>query len=308
MTHAPAVIVVGSVNVDLIVRVPRLPPPGVTVTGGSFLQAPGGKGGNQAAAAARLGARTTLVARVGDDPLGRYAIADLMSAGVDTAEVKATPETNTGVASILVDAAGENLIGVASGANHALTADDVREAFAALADDFAVVVASLEVPLAPVQEAAACARERGWPFVLNPAPAEPLPDALLSMTAVLTPNQHEIGQLGARAPRDLLDVGVASIVVTRGPEGVELVTSERHHVFPAYPVTPVDTTGAGDAFTGALSWSLARGDDLHAAVTVANAAAALSTQGIGARGALPDAASLAALLSTATVALQPGRT
>ena len=298
MTRAPVVIVVGSVNVDLIVRLPSLPPPGVTVTGGSFRRAPGGKGGNQAAAAARLGARTTLIARVGDDDLGRMAVADLVSAGVDTAEVRATPDTDTGVASILVDAEGENLIGVASGANHTLTADDVREAFATLAHDFAVVVASLEVLPAPVHAAAACAHERGWPFVLNPAPAAPLPDALLRMTAVLTPNQHELRQLGAHTAHDLLDAGVESIVVTRGADGADLVTRERHDRIQAYPVTPIDTTGAGDAFTGALSWALARGDDLHAAVIVANAAAALSTQGHGARGALPDAASLAASCSS----------
>ncbi|HEY6762501.1 MAG TPA: ribokinase [Baekduia sp.] len=293
-----SVIVVGSVNVDLVVRLPRLPPPGETVTGGTFRQTPGGKGGNQAAAAARLGAATTLIARVGDDPHGRLARADLDAVGVDTTWMTATAGADTGVASILVDAAGENLIGVAPGANDALTAGDVRAAFAAQGQDgSAVVVASLEVPLEAVEQAAACARERGWPFVLNPAPARPLPAGLLRMTTVLTPNQHEVGRLGdARTPDDLLAAGVDAVVVTCGGDGVRLVTRQGHDAIPAHPVTPVDTTGAGDALTGALAWSLSRGDDLRTAVGIANAAAALSTRADGARGALPDSASLAAIL------------
>lgn len=297
-TQPPRVVVVGSVNVDLVVRLSRLPGPGETATGGRFLQAPGGKGANQAAAAARLGADTTLIARVGDDPFGHDAIGDLAAAGVDTKHVSTTSGEATGVAVILVDATGENLIGVASGANHALTADDVRRAFTALPQEFAVVVACLEVPVGAVEAAALCAHERHWPFVLNPAPAAPLPQTLLEHTAVLTPNAHEADQLGAGDPRELLRAGVGAVVITRGADGADILTDTdaATHV-PAYPTLSVDTTGAGDTFTGALAWALARGDDLPTAVVTANAAAALSTQGLGARGALPTADDVLQLLS-----------
>lgn len=283
----------------MVVRLPRLPAPGETATGGRLLQAPGGKGANQAAAAARLGADTALIARVGDDPFGHDAISDLAAAGVDTKHVSTTSGEATGIAVILVDGGGENLIGVASGANHALTAADVRQAFSALPQEFTAVVACLEVPVDAVEAAALCAFERHWPFVLNPAPAAPLPQTLLEHTAVLTPNVHEADQLGAGDPRELLHAGVGAVVITRGAYGADILTDTcaTIHVS-AHPMLSADTTGAGDTFTGALAWALASEDDLPTAVVTANAAAALSTQGLGARGALPTADDVLQLLSS----------
>src|SRR5918911_3403391 len=174
----PRVVVVGSVNVDLVVRLPRLPRPGETVSDGTFTVTAGGKGGNQAVAAARLGADVVLVAALGDDDHGRTARDDLEREGVDTRLVTTAPAA-TGVAVVLVDETGENLIAAAPGANALLSAEAVAAALAGLPDGPAVVLACLEVPLPAVEAAAESAARRGWPFVLNPAPASPLPSDLL---------------------------------------------------------------------------------------------------------------------------------
>jgi ribokinase len=306
LADGAAVVVVGSVNVDLVVSVPRLPAPGETVIGGRFQRAPGGKGGNQAVAAARLGARTWLVGCVGDDDLGRDAREDLREAGVDTGLV-GVGRAPTGVAAVLVDRVGENAIAVASGANDELDPETVRSACASIPSPDAVVLASLEVPDAAVLAAAQAAAARGWPFVLNPAPARPLAAELLRRCAVLTPNQQEATALGVSSVQDLLAGGVGAVVVTRGAQGADL---HRQHQpvwhQPPFAVRALDTTGAGDAFSAALAWALARGRSLEEAVQVAAAVGALSTQAVGARASLPDQAALDRFLATGQPARQGG--
>jgi ribokinase len=281
------VVVVGSINVDLVARVEKLPGPGETVIGATFVQTNGGKGANQAVAAARAGADVVLVGMLGDDDLGRQARAALDAEGVDTSHV-GTGSAHTGVALILVDSEGENLIAVASGANDDVGSDAVSTAFDAIGEE-AVVLSVLEIPDAAVVAAAKQASQRGWPFVLNPAPARTIAPELLSMCTVLTPNEHEAPSLGAATTAELLDRGVGAVVVTMGAKGAEIhrAGQEPEHVAAAR-VTPVDTTGAGDAFSGVLAAALAEGHDLRTAVAWANAAAGLSTVKVGAREGMPS--------------------
>jgi ribokinase len=289
------VIVVGSVNVDLFTYVARLPHPGETVVGGRFARAHGGKGANQAVAAARLGARTLFVGAVGNDDLGRAATDALGQEGVDVSQVR-TVDGHTGVAQIIVDAKGENLIAVASGANDGVTGDMVGESLDRVAMDNAVVCSVLEIPDEAVFAAARIASARGWRFVLNPAPARPVTAELVALCSVLTPNQHEVAQLGL-STSDMLEAGARSVVVTRGADGADLIRAEREvHHQPSHQIKAVDTTGAGDAFSGALAWALAEGADLERAVEIATIAGARSTVRPGARSGMPTRAELEAAL------------
>ncbi|MGY1782005.1 PfkB family carbohydrate kinase [Geodermatophilus sp. SYSU D01036] len=297
-----SVTVVGSLNEDVLVAVGRLPGRGETVVGREAVRAPGGKGANQAAAAGRLaGSGVAMVGRVGDDPAGERQRAALADAGVDTALVLPTPGQPTGSATIPVeDGSGENLIVVVPGANGELTPDDVDVPAVHRA---AVVLLQLEVPLATVQAAADAAPGT---VVLTPAPPQPLPPELLRRVAVLVPNEHELVQLadadpGPRTPAELAalarTLGAAATVVTLGARGALVVPEDGPVLLQAPPpVEPVDTTGAGDCLCGALGAALARGADLAGAVREAVAAAALSTTGPGARGALPDADAVRAVL------------
>jgi ribokinase len=289
------VIVVGSVNVDLTTRVRSLPRPGETVIGGTFAQAPGGKGGNQAAAAARLGARTWLVALVGGDDFGDAARRDLVTAGVDVSEV-GTARAHTGIAEILVDEDGENMIAVASGANEEMTGPRVEEALARIGGRGAVVLSNLEIPDTAVTAAARWARANDCVFVLNPAPARRVAAELLELCAVLTPNEHEARALGQGSAGGLLERGARAVVVTKGATGADLLRpgAPVHHQ-PAFPVEVVDTTGAGDAFSAALSWSLAEGNAIEDAVRHAAAAGALATRAAGARAGFAEPAEVEAL-------------
>lgn len=307
-----SVTVVGSLNEDVLVAVGRLPGRGETVVGRDAVLAPGGKGANQAAAAGRLaGSAVAMVGRVGDDPAGERQRAALADAGVDTALVLATPGHPTGSATIPVeDGSGENLIVVVPGANAALTPDDVDVAAVQRA---AVVLLQLEVPLATVQAAADAA---SGTVVLTPAPPQPLPPELLQRVAVLVPNEHELVQLAGadpapRTPAELAalarTLAAAATVVTLGSRGVLVVPEDGPVLLQAPPpVEAVDTTGAGDCFSGALGTALARGADLAGAVREAVAAAALSTTGPGARGALPDAAAVADVLPRVPAATRVG--
>jgi ribokinase len=292
------VIVVGSINVDLFTYVDRLPRPGETVIGGTYRQAHGGKGANQAVAAARLGADVALVGMVGEDDLGRSAITELDREGVNLDDVRIA-HNHTGVAQIMVDAQGENQIAVASGANYDLTGDMVAESLGRVDADKAVVGAVLEVTEEAVLAAATVAAERGWTFVLNPAPARALSNQLLAHVAVLTPNEHEVSELGASSPEDLLDAGAGSVVVTKGSKGADLIRRDMpiHHQ-PGFEVRAVDTTGAGDSFSGALAWALADGRQLEDAVEFAAASAALSTMHPGARAGMPSRAQTEEFLRT----------
>jgi ribokinase len=295
------VVVVGSINVDLVVRVPHLPEPGETVIGGTFTLTHGGKGANQAVAAARLGAITYMVGAVGDDDFGRQARFTLLAEGVDVSWVKVSSK-HTGVAQVIVDQRGENLIAIASGANSTLNAGYVQQALGALPARRGVVLCNLEIPLESVIAAARAAREKGCLFVLNPAPAMPLPAELLRLCDVLTPNEHEVQALGKSSVAELLEEGVGAVVVTRGGQGADLlVAGEPVHHQPAFPIEVVDTTGAGDAFTGTLGWALAGGRTLQEAVRLAAAGGALATRRLGARSAMATRAELEALASSEPV-------
>ncbi|SFQ01416.1 ribokinase [Geodermatophilus dictyosporus] len=298
-----SVTVVGSLNEDVLVAVGRLPGRGETVVGREAVLAPGGKGANQAAAAGRLaGSGVVMVGRVGDDPAGARQVAALREAGVDTSRVLPTPGTPTGSATIPVeDGSGENLIVVVPGANAALTPADVDVPEVQRA---AVVLLQLEVPLDAVQAAADAA---SGTVVLTPAPPQPLPPELLARVTVLVPNEHELAQLagtepGERSPAELAglarSLGAAATVVTLGARGALVVPEDGPVVLQAPPpVGAVDTTGAGDCLAGALGVALARGADLRGAVREAVAAAALSTTGTGARGALPGPDAVRELLA-----------
>lgn len=291
-TPAPGlVIVVGSVNMDLVFTgLQSLPRAGQTVSATGFETLPGGKGANQASAAAAAGARVELVARVGSDSLGDAALSDLQARGIGLAGTSRV-DGPTGVAGVLIDEAGENVVIVAPGANAALGPDSA----AGIDEHRAVVLACLEIPLPTVLAWARLARERGWTFVLNPAPARPLPPELLQLVDVITPNQTELAALGN--PQKLLEQGIGAVVVTLGAEGARLHTASGTVHQPAYPVHVVDTTGAGDAFNGALAAALAEGQALLDAVAFAAASGALATRRVGARSALASRDELLALLS-----------
>jgi ribokinase len=280
------IIVVGSINADLVVRAERLPAPGETVTGGRFSRHGGGKGANQAVAAARLGARVAMVGAVGDDDLGQEALALLEREGVDITAVSRSAAP-TGVALIAVDAEGENQIAVASGANAELDPAGVDRAVRAAGPG--TVLLGHEVPEPAVLAGARAAR---GPIVLNPAPARPVPDELAALRPILTPNAGEACELtGEREPeaaaRALAARTGAAVVVTLGARGVLLLDDGRAERLPAPSVHAVDATGAGDAFNGALATALAEGRDLRSAAAFAVAAAALSTRAAGARDGMP---------------------
>jgi len=291
-----AVVVVGSANIDLVFSgLDAIPAPGQTTAAAAFTTVPGGKGANQAAAAATLGASVEFVAAVGDDGFGEQTIADLAARGVGLARVRRVAAP-TGVAGIAVDVSGENVVIVAPGANAMLRPDSAHDATALAADGRRrVLLLCLEIPMDTVLAWAVAGRRLGWTVVLNPAPAAPLPAELLAVVDVLTPNETELAALGD--PAALLAAGVGAVVTTLGGDGARILDGGGDRAIAAIPVDPVDTTGAGDAFNGALVAGLAAGLGLDAAVGEAVAAGALATLGLGARAALPDRAALASALA-----------
>jgi ribokinase len=285
------VVVVGSVNVDLVVSVGQLPRAGETVAGGTFARHGGGKGANQAVAAARAGAEVAMVGAVGDDEMGHEALEELAGEGIDTTHVARLDGVPTGVALIVVDEAGENQIAVASGANAAHDAPAVERGLAALLDSRdGLVLLGNEVPEAAVAAGLRAARAAGWQVVLNPAPARPAGADLGGV--VLTPNADEARTLAAEADVEAAACVLAArtsapVLVTLGADGALLLDSDELQRHPAPPVSVVDTTGAGDTVNGALAAELAAGRPLTDAVRFALAAAALSTTAAGARTAMP---------------------
>jgi len=300
----PGVIVVGSINVDFVVRVAHLPRPGETVTGGLLERHGGGKGANAAVAAARSGARVRLVAAVGDDELGEWQLAKLTADGMDTTGVTRIAGAHTGVALITVDAGGENQIAVASGANDRLDAPAVERALESVEPaPGAVCLLGFEVADDALAAAGRWAVDHRIRVILNPAPARPIPAALLGLHPILTPNEREAMTLTGEtnvehAGRSLRERSGAAVLVTRGADGVLLVDEAAVRPLPAPHVVAVDTTGAGDVFNGALAAALSRGDHFRQAVRWAMAAAAVGTTGSGARSA-PSADEVLAFLAAA---------
>jgi ribokinase len=302
--------VVGSLNIDLVIRTNKIPQPGETVLGGELSTTPGGKGANQAVAAARLGAEVAMVGRVGNDVVAGQLKNNLAQFGVDLAHVKDSDGFASGLALIVVDNAGQNTIVVAAGANGRLTPGDVEAAAGAIrsAD---VLLLQLEIPLQAVVRAAQIAQKHDTRVVLNPAPAQPLPEELLALVDVLIPNESESALLAdmpvqsrgecVMAAARLLSFGIGTVILTLGSQGALLTQAERRLFFPAFRADQVvDTTAAGDAFVGGLATALAEGRSMVAAIPWGNAAGAISVTRAGAQPSLPSRADVESLLSQAS--------
>ncbi|MGB9753715.1 ribokinase [Roseiflexus castenholzii] len=297
------IVVFGSINMDLVVRTPRLPAPGETLTGHSFFTAPGGKGANQAVACARLGAPTRMVGRVGDDLFGEQLRHSLRSFGVQDDGVLTTPGPS-GVALIAVDDAAENTIVIVPGANGAVGSEDMPRLERAL-DGARALLLQLETPLATVAAAARAGRARGATVILDPAPALPLPDELYALADILTPNESEATTLtgipvhdeqsAAAAARALLARGARTVIIKLGARGALAADANGVRFWPAFTVTAVDTVAAGDAFNGGLAVALSEGRPFEEAIRWGLAAGALSVTKHGAQPSMPDRAELLAL-------------
>lgn len=292
----PCIAVVGSINMDLVFRTPRIPAVGETITGHNFFQLPGGKGANQAVACARQGARVHFVGAVGADLFGEQALQSLAQEGILTRHIVSSDAVASGVAGIFVADDGANSIVIAPGANDLLTVAQVEGAAEAIAAS-AFLVCQLESPLEAVRRAIAIARAHSVGVVFNPAPARPLDDALLAQVDYLVVNETEAAQLSGftvddpdgavRAAAALRARGAAVVLLTMGEQGVLVATPDYTRFIPAVPVDAIDTTAAGDTFVGSLTVALARGQELGAAVIEAQYAAALTVTRIGAQGAIP---------------------
>jgi ribokinase len=298
------ILVIGSSNTDMVAKAARLPAPGETILGGAFMMAPGGKGANQAVAAARLGANVTFIAKVGDDIFGKQAIEGFRQEGIDTSLIATDPVNPSGVALITVDARGENCIVVASGANANLLPADLHNAEEKI-KNASMILMQLETPLETVEYVAGLAAANHVPLILNPAPARALPDELLQKTHILTPNEKEAEMLtgilildrsGAEAAATALAArGVRIVIITMGKAGALLLDNRQPLLpdnrqfewVPAPEVTAVDSTAAGDVFCGALTVALSEGRDIRAATVFACAAAALSVTRMGAQTSAP---------------------
>jgi ribokinase len=299
--RAKSIVVVGSSNTDMIIRVPRIPRAGETLLGGEFLTAAGGKGANQAVGAARAGGKVALIARVGRDTFGDQAVAGLLRDGIDVSCVFRDKLTASGVALIFVAKDGENSIAVAGGANAKLSPSDVKKA-ARVIRSAALLVAQLETPLAAVTAAVELAAKAGVPVVLNPAPARPLPNSLLERIFILTPNETEAELLtgikvtdaaaAAKACSKLRSRGVGIVILTLGDRGAFLADADGQRLVPGFKVKAADSTAAGDIFNGALSVALAEGKTVLDAVRFANGAAALSVTRLGAQPSAPSRADI----------------
>jgi ribokinase len=288
-----------------VVRASHIPRPGETILGGDLHVVPGGKGANQAVAAARLGARVAMIGRVGSDSFAAILLDSLDAAGVDHTFVREDPQAASGAAMIVVEDSGQNSIVVAPGANMQLSPADIDAAEEAIAAA-GVLLLQLEVPLQTVLHAVALGRAHGSRIVLNPAPAQPLPADLWPLLDVLVPNETEAALLtgipvagpadAAAAARMLQSWGARTVLLTLGENGALLAGAAGLKHFPAFEVTPVDTTAAGDAFVGALATALAEGRPLAEAIRWGNAAGALATTQLGAQTSLPTRPAVEALL------------
>jgi ribokinase len=302
-----SILVVGSSNTDMIIKVQRIPKPGETILGGEFAMAAGGKGANQAVGAARAGGAVTFIARVGQDMFGDKAVAGFVADGINVDYVVRDQKAPSGVALIFVAQNGENSIAVASGANARLAPADLTKAKSAFRQA-KVVVLQLETPLKTVTAAARLAAIAGARVILNPAPARPLPDDLLRRVYLLTPNESEAELLTgrpvnneaavARAAEALLARGVQNVIITLGARGAFVAGEQARGLVKGFKVKPLDTTGAGDVFNGTLAVALAEGKSLLDAARFASAAAALSVTRLGAQTSAPGRAEIERLLAT----------
>jgi ribokinase len=289
-----SILVIGSSNTDMVIRVPELPAAGETVLGHDFRIFGGGKGANQAIAARRAGGEVRFLAALGDDDFGANTIGVLGREGIQTDAIRIIPDTSSGVALIYVSDAGENCIGVASGANACLASDMLD---ASLFSEAAILLIQLETPLATVTAAVSLAKRAGIPAILNPAPAARLPDDILQDLYCITPNETEAETLTGVAVHDLasakiaaaelLDKGVRNVVVTLGGKGALLHNAAGSTHYDAATVDVVDTTAAGDTFNGVLATLVAEGKTLDVAVPLATAAATCSVQKAGAFDSIP---------------------
>ena len=295
--HAPRITVVGSYATGLTMRVERLPSQGETLLGTGYRVDYGGKGSNQAVGCARLGARVRFVAKIGNDAFGEMALGLYRDESVDISHVSQTADAPTGVGFIIVDARGNNCITIDPGANELLTADDVAHGGAAF-DTAKAVLAQLEIPVAAAGAAMAHGRAKGAVTILNPAPVRPLPESILQLVDIITPNQSEARVLAGRSPneacdaeeiaRDLIRCGVKQVVMTLGENGALIVTASASLHIPALKVPAVDTTGAGDAFNAGLAMALACGASLEHAVQFAVVTSGLAVTREGVIPSLPD--------------------
>ena len=301
MKNRKKILVVGSSNTDMVVKSRHLPRPGETVLGGDFLMNPGGKGANQAVAAAKLGGDVTFMAKVGEDVFGKEAKAGLEQYGINTSAILVDENNPSGVALIMVNDQGENSISVALGANGHLNPEDILQlvSFISNAD---IILIQLEIPLLTVEKVVALSAELGKKVILNPAPAQQLSAALLSSIYLITPNESEATHLtnievtdekSARQAAEVLRrIGVSSVIITLGEKGAYVFSDEVEELIPAPKAHAVDTTAAGDTFNGALAVALSEGKSLKQAVQFANKAAAFSVTRLGAQSSCPTLADL----------------
>jgi ribokinase len=290
------VLVIGSANMDLVVNINRFPVPGETVFGKKFQMFPGGKGANQAVSSAKLGGRTIFIGKFGEDQFYKELSEGMQRDGVNLEYIFVDPNESTGVAFIYVNVDGENEIVVISGSNMKLTPGDIvsrKKIF----EENKIVLCQLEIPVETVLKAAELTKENGGTFILNPAPARELPEQLLAMTDYLTPNEIELELLAGIKVKDedsmkqaalsLINKGLKNIVVTMGSRGALLINRNEIEIFPVNKVDVVDTTAAGDAFNGAIAYSLSRGDSINDAIRFANTVASISVTRPGAQSSMP---------------------
>lgn len=300
----PDILVIGSLNADLVVRAPRFPAPGETIQGEELRIIPGGKGANQAVAAARLGTQVAMIGRVGNDSFGPTLIQNLQQNHVNTDHVHGNPSA-TGTAVIVVDASGQNTIVLSPGANRHVSTEDVD---ALEFQDVKVLLLQFEIPLETVIHAAKKARQNRIRVILNPAPARQIPDSLLADVGILAPNESELQILtglpvtdidsAKSAAQKLLAKGVQTVIVTLGENGSLLITAKKAEHIPAFKVDAVDTTAAGDAFIGGLAAALLKGKSLTEAARYGNASGALAATKFGAQPSLPTAVEVEKLLNS----------
>jgi ribokinase len=290
------ILVIGSSNTDMVIKTEKLPAPGETILGGTFLLNPGGKGANQAVAASRLGGKVTFITKRGNDLFGNQAIGIFMREGIDTQYVVKDPDLPSGVALITVDSGGENSIVVAPGSNGNLQKEDIPEKIFK-SKKFGILLLQLEIPIETVEYSAITASQNGMKVILNPAPAHPLSDKLLSNIWLATPNEVEAEKLTGvcindipsadRAAAELIAKGVKNVIITLGETGAYVKSESYTGLIPSVKVQAVDTTAAGDVFNGALAVALCEGKEMKEAVIFAIKAAAISVTRMGAQASAP---------------------